>query len=431
MRIRTVAFLLAILIFCISFPDLSSAADPVQIESINLDQKEVTIQIGKSLKLKADIQPGNASAKKTEWISSDESIATVKNGSVKAIAAGECSITCKATDGSSAEASCIIKVIIPVKNLKFEEKEINVPVENSRALNVIISPEDASIRTLDWISSDDSVCTVSSDGTVTGISEGKCTITCSSTDGSNKKAKITVNSVVPAPPILFRDIPWGCGVNEAIKAGKLELTEQESKELLTPPGMYINELSAISRSLGAFEKDSEFPTGMIGQMLSFAPEYEGFQPTYTEVIFAYNVKDNRVILHADDCRFIAGTYVFAQDLYPADYSTYEEKYYPDVLKYFTDHFTKLYGKPTSVQTSPEVSQTTGLKTYNMWTDDYGNKVIISAYRDASCVKICFLAADADKYLTEVRDAGLQPQNADIYSDENLRLSWDEYPELAY
>lgn len=55
----------------------------------------------------------------------------------------------------------------------------------STKLEVVIQPENAINKTLSWSSSDESVATVSSDGTVTAISAGRVTITATTTDGSN------------------------------------------------------------------------------------------------------------------------------------------------------------------------------------------------------------------------------------------------------
>ena len=52
-----------LLLFCMSVTQAAFAADNVPVESISLDQQEAVIQVGKTLKLKADIQPKNASAK--------------------------------------------------------------------------------------------------------------------------------------------------------------------------------------------------------------------------------------------------------------------------------------------------------------------------------------------------------------------------------
>ena len=64
-------------------------------------------------------------------------------------------------------------------------------------------PETATVKELNWISSDESILTVS-DGVVTALSAGTAIVTAKSTDGSNKQgsARIVVYSdATPALPV--------------------------------------------------------------------------------------------------------------------------------------------------------------------------------------------------------------------------------------
>ena len=417
-----------LLLFCMSVTQAAFAADNVPVESISLDQQEAVIQVGKTLKLKADIQPKNASAKKPEWSSSDESIATVKNGSVKAVAPGECTISCKAADDSNAEASCRIQVIQPVKKLSFKEKNVRVAVESSQQLTPVISPENASNQTLEWTSSDESVCTVSADGTVTGVAEGKCTVTCVTTDGTEKKASITIDSVIPAPPITFMEIPWGSNLKDALSASGLELTDNDKRMWLEPTTFYLTDLSAEPVVYGSAQNDGDFLTGKYTYHYNTVlPEFMGYQTSDFRIMFAYSVRDGKVVIHADDCRLIAGSYGF---------SSQDGLTIKDAAKVYTDYYTKLYGKPEKVKTDDYVRRTTGFQSCTIWTDDYGNRVgILGPYSTFTAMRLCFFSADANKYLAEVSAVGDQPDDGIEYhrddaSSSSMRLDGAVYPELC-
>ena len=165
----------------------------VPASGINLNETAVTTGRGaKALLLKPEVLPAEATNKKTEWVSTDPNVATVKNGSVKGVGIGECDIVCKAADGNGAQAVCHVTVIEWVKSIKFKTGKVKLAAGETTVPEYTILPEDAAVKQLKWSSSDESVCTVGEDGTITAVSAGKCKITCESTDGSEKTAAFNV-----------------------------------------------------------------------------------------------------------------------------------------------------------------------------------------------------------------------------------------------
>lgn len=82
------------------------------VTGITLSQTSLSLTIPSNTTktLTATVKPTNATNKSVTWSSSDTSIATVENGKVTAIAAGSCTITCSATDGSGVSAECQVTV---------------------------------------------------------------------------------------------------------------------------------------------------------------------------------------------------------------------------------------------------------------------------------------------------------------------------------
>ena len=96
----------AVLFSCREEPE----AIPVPVEYIILNPAEVTLVVGEEQFLSSTVGPVNADNKRIEWDSSDNSVATVDNGTVKAVGAGNATITASATDGSGVSASCKVTV---------------------------------------------------------------------------------------------------------------------------------------------------------------------------------------------------------------------------------------------------------------------------------------------------------------------------------
>ncbi|MCD8048923.1 MAG: leucine-rich repeat protein, partial [Clostridia bacterium] len=122
--------------------------------------------------------------------SSDESVATVEDGVVTAISAGNAVIEAKTLDGGYT-ASCTVEVtaVIPVESVELNKSSLSLTVGESAALEASVLPEDATNKTVEWHSSNESVAAVE-DGVVTAISSGEAVITASA---GGKSASCTVN----------------------------------------------------------------------------------------------------------------------------------------------------------------------------------------------------------------------------------------------
>ncbi len=82
---------------------------PVLVTSVSLDTDSTTVKAGKTVTLVATIYPSNATNKNITWSSSNNAIATVSNGVVTGIAAGNATITVTTADGNKT-ATCTVSV---------------------------------------------------------------------------------------------------------------------------------------------------------------------------------------------------------------------------------------------------------------------------------------------------------------------------------
>ena len=85
----------------------------VLVTGVTLDKETLELFTGDTASLTATVQPDNATTKAVTWSSSDNTIATVEDGTVTAMKAGEATITVTTVDGSK-QAACTVTVTDPV-----------------------------------------------------------------------------------------------------------------------------------------------------------------------------------------------------------------------------------------------------------------------------------------------------------------------------
>lgn len=97
------------------------------VNKINIDNTNIRLIVGKSMKLNANIIPDNASNKNLIWSSDDKNIATVDvNGQITAISEGETTIRVK-VENENVSATCNVKVIKIQEGVYFElDEKVNL-----------------------------------------------------------------------------------------------------------------------------------------------------------------------------------------------------------------------------------------------------------------------------------------------------------------
>ena len=127
-----------------------------------------------------------------EFTSSDNNIATVKNGVISGIKEGEVIITIKGENGVSASANYIVKYI-DIENIKLIGNN-KIKVGASEKINANILPKKASDSIEKWESSNPEVISVDNDGNITANQKGNTTITVVTKKG--KKQSININAYI-------------------------------------------------------------------------------------------------------------------------------------------------------------------------------------------------------------------------------------------
>lgn len=184
------------IIFLIIFSSLNSCGNryhndiwkdipPKSVTGISL-KDSTTILAGNSETLYPEIMPPDAYDRRFSWTSSVPSIASVNdNGTVTGIAKGTAVISVITSDGEhKAECSVTVSSIeIHVTGISLTEHSVSISDGNYHHLSAEISPTDATNQNLDWASSDVSIVTVDSGGTIHAEYPGTAEITVRTRDG--------------------------------------------------------------------------------------------------------------------------------------------------------------------------------------------------------------------------------------------------------
>lgn len=189
---RLFSLLLALALLCAVLPASAAKNDPVPVTGISLSKPPVLVPLGKETSLKIVVNPKKATDKRVTWSSSDESVATVKNGRVYGVSVGTAVITAEALDGSGVSASVEVTVLIPVKKITLcREKSLPLASMVSWQLPAEVTPADATHPEIVWSSSNEKVATVNRNGVVTGIAPGRAKITATASDGTGVSESVT------------------------------------------------------------------------------------------------------------------------------------------------------------------------------------------------------------------------------------------------
>ncbi|MCR5830501.1 MAG: Ig-like domain-containing protein, partial [Lachnospiraceae bacterium] len=159
-----------------------TVAPSIGMESVKLSSKSLTLGTKGSFstaELYLTTTPKNAIAKKVEWKSSNNKVATVKDGKVTAKGVGSANITCKVTglDGSVYNCKCTVKVA--KQKVTLDKTSISLKKGETYTLKATLKLKES----VTWYSDDSSIAKISDKGVVTAVKSGKTTVYAKSKSG--------------------------------------------------------------------------------------------------------------------------------------------------------------------------------------------------------------------------------------------------------
>ena len=165
-------------------------------DATKVTASNVTIKEGQTLSIAVTIEPAGASTRNVTYKSSNESIATVSNGTVTGIAAGKATITIKTKNGHE-ETFEVTVIESNLTKITLSPTTLNFTVGDtaSQKINATLEPADAMNRKIVWTSTDTKVATVNDKGEVTAVGKGTCTIKATSEKNASVYGSCSVTVV--------------------------------------------------------------------------------------------------------------------------------------------------------------------------------------------------------------------------------------------
>ena len=157
---------------------------------------------GATAGLTATVSPSDATNQKVTWSSTNTAVATVENGTVTAVSAGNATITVTTEDGNyAARCEVVVTDPIPVTGVTLSQTELPLVKRATATLAAKVVPSDATNQKVTWNSNNTAVATVEN-GTVAALSVGNATITVTTEDG-NHTATCEVTVTVPVTGVTL------------------------------------------------------------------------------------------------------------------------------------------------------------------------------------------------------------------------------------
>lgn len=162
------------------------------------DYQHMGLFVGGSGKIRYSVLPSNATNTNVTFKSLNEKVATVDaNGVVTGVSEGNADIVITTEEGGF-EAKCTVRVDgIDARGIeRVGDKTVTMGLNQTRQLQVKITPSDTTNKNVQWTSSNNSVATVDSNGVVTSKNSGSTIITATTHNGLKTEFFIEVETPV-------------------------------------------------------------------------------------------------------------------------------------------------------------------------------------------------------------------------------------------
>ena len=169
-----------------------------QEDATKVTASDITVKEGQTASIALTIEPTGASTKNVTYISSNENVAKVSNGTVTGVSAGKATITIKTKNGHE-ETFEVTVIGSNLTKITLNPTTLNFAVGDtaSQKISATIEPADAMNRKITWTTTNENVAKVNDKGEVTAVGKGTCEIKATSEKNANVfgSCSVTVSEV--------------------------------------------------------------------------------------------------------------------------------------------------------------------------------------------------------------------------------------------
>ena len=153
-------------------------------ELISLSQSEIRLKRKNTYQLSASLVPSNVRNGIVTYTSSNPKVATVNeaSGFVYALENGTTTITATLKSNKNITADCTVIVSdndVTINKIELNTKTININVGGTYPITYKLTPRNATLHSIEYYSSDESIVKVDNSGKVEGLKEGRAIVTVS------------------------------------------------------------------------------------------------------------------------------------------------------------------------------------------------------------------------------------------------------------
>ncbi len=176
---------------------LVSCSSEETLSTVSLDVENLTIEVGESYTFKTSYSPSDMSEPIYEWRCADNSIATVKDGTVTGRSEGYTSIDVY-VDGVYYDSCSITVVAATVKRITLNKSNLNMKIGDVATIEYNIEPEYAKNYVVRYSSTDNSIAKafwVNNILNIRAVGEGEADIILSAGNNITAKCNVKVESI--------------------------------------------------------------------------------------------------------------------------------------------------------------------------------------------------------------------------------------------
>ena len=277
-----------------------TVTEQVRVRGVLLDKGRLGLAVGQSAALTATVLPENASNKTVLWSSSAPSVASVDdNGTVTMLSEGEAVISVVTADGAK-KTFCSVTPPVAATGVRLDRTVMDLQIGDTGALSATVLPESATNPNVTWNSLDESIATVSQDGTVTAKKVGETYVSAISQDGLfvavcrvNVHREMTKVEAVALNRASVDSLPVGASVTLTAMPLPADATNQDVSWISSNP-----EIAAVSAN-------GVVTAAATGTALITAVTADGgYTASCTVTVPALNRTPDRLIVRSDSAIFV-------------------------------------------------------------------------------------------------------------------------------